>query len=264
MKKIPAGYAPTPATLAGRVILITGASDGIGRATAELAARCGATLVLLGRSEKKLEMVADSIANHRSIRDAESVAPTLSPSSEPRLHAMDFASATWADYLALAHALADEFGRLDGLVHMAGMLGERTPLLHYDAAAWQQVLTVNLTAPFLLTRACLGLLGQSQDASVVFTSSGVGREGRAHWGAYAVSKFGLEGLTQVLAEETKTNTHIRANALNPGPVRTAMRLDAYPAEDRDRLPAPERIAPAFVWLLGPDSGGVTGESFDAQ
>ena len=177
---------------------------------------------------------------------------------------MDFASATWADYLALAHALADEFGRLDGLVHMAGMLGERTPLLHYDAAAWQQVLTVNLTAPFLLTRACLGLLGQSQDASVVFTSSGVGREGRAHWGAYAVSKFGLEGLTQVLAEETKANTHIRANALNPGPVRTAMRLDAYPAENRDRLPTPDRIAPAFVWLLGPDSGGVTGESFDAQ
>ena len=247
MNRSPADDPPSATTLAGRVILITGASDGIGRATAALAARCGATLVLLGRSEKKLMAVADSIDG-----------------IEPRLHCMDFAAAAWADYLALAHALADEFGRLDGLVHMAGVLGERSPLLHYDAATWQRVLTVNLTAPFLLTRACLGLLGQSQDASVVFTSSGVGREGRALWGAYAVSKFGLEGLTQVLAEETKTNTHIRANALNPGAVRTAMRLEAYPAENRDRLATPERIAPAFVWLLGPDSGRVTGQSFDAQ
>ncbi len=248
MKQIPTDYRPTERTLEGRVILITGASDGIGRATAELAARCGATLVLLGRSEKKLTAVADSIVNR----------------IEPRLHCMDFEAATWEDYLALAHALADEFGRLDGLVHMAGMLGERSPLLHYDAATWQRVLTVNLTAPFLLTRACLGLLGQSQDASVVFTSSGVGREGRALWGAYAVSKFGIEGLSQVLAEETKANTHIRVNALNPGGVRTAMRMQAYPAEDRDRLPTADKIAPAFVWLLGPDSGKVTGESFDAQ
>lgn len=257
MKKIPADYRPDERTLAGRVILITGASDGIGRATAELAAQCGATLVLLGRDANKLNAVADSIIN----RGAEGAAPTV---VEPRLHAMDFEAATWEEYLALAHALADEFGRLDGLVHMAGMLGERSPLLHYDAATWQRVLTVNLTAPFLLTRACLGLLGQSQDASVVFTSSGVGRKGHAHWGAYAVSKFGLEGLSQVLAEETRTNTHIRANALNPGAVRTAMRLQAYPAEDRDRLPTPEQIAPAFIWLLGPDSGEVTGESFDAQ
>ena len=256
MKRVPVDYRPDERTLEGRVILITGATDGLGRATAELAARCGATLVLLGRSEKKLTAVADTIMN----RDAESVAPTI----EPRLHVMDFEAATWEDYLALAHALATEFGRLDGLVHMAGMLGERSPLLHYDAATWQRVLTVNLTAPFLLTRACLGLLGQSQDASVVFTSSGVGREGRALWGAYSVSKFGLEGLSQVLADETKTNTNIRVNALNPGGVRTKMRMQAYPAEDRDRLPTPEQIAPAFIWLLGPDSGTATGQSFDAQ
>ncbi len=262
MKQIPADYRPDEGTLAGRVILITGASDGIGRATAELAAQCGATLVLLGRSEKKLTAVADAITNCGSGTFVpRSVSATV---IEPRLHAMDFEAATWEDYLALAHALANEFGRLDGLVHMAGMLGERSPLLHYDAATWQRVLTVNLTAPFLLTRACLGLLGQSQDASVVFTSSGVGREGRALWGAYAVSKFGLEGLSQVLAEETKANTHIRVNALNPGGVRTAMRMQAYPAEDRDRLPTPEQIAPAFIWLLGPDSGKVTGQSFDVQ
>ncbi len=248
--KIPAGYQPQSDSLQGRIILMTGASDGLGRATAELAAACGATLILLGRSAKKLEVVADAIeaAGHTS----------------PRLHAMDFSTAVWNDYLALAHTLADEFGHLDGLLNNAGILGDRAPLLHYDAMTWQKVMTVNLTAPFLLTRACLGLLGQSQGASVVFVSSGVGRKGYAHWGAYAVSKFGIEGLSQVLAEETADNTHIRVNALNPGAVRTGMRQAAYPAEDPNRLPAPADIAPAFVWLLGPDSASHTGKSFDAQ
>lgn len=250
MKKTPEGYRPGAATLAGRTILITGASDGLGRATAEAAARAGASLVLLGRSAKKLEAVADDIESRGA--------------KAPLLHPMDFESATWEDYLALAHALAGEVGRLDGIIHMAGILGERAPLLHYDAQTWQRVLTVNLTAPFLLTRACLGLLGRSPDASVVFVSSGVGRQGRAHWGAYSVSKFGIEGLSQVFADELRTNTCIRVNALNPGPVRTAMRLAAYPAEDRTQLPAPEDIAPAAIWLVGPDSAPATGESFDAQ
>lgn len=250
MKRIPKDYQPAADALAGRVILITGASDGLGRATALLAAACGAELVLLGRDAGKLERVADEI---------EQAGHTV-----PHLHAMDFASATWADHLALAHALAEKFGRLDGLLNNAGTLGDRAPILHYDVATWQRVLTVNLTAPFMLTRACLGLLGQSQDASVVFVSSGVGRKGYAHWGAYSVSKFGLEGLSQVLAEETADNTHIRVNALNPGGVRTGMRAAAFPGEDPDTLPAPADIAPALVWLLGPDSAPHTGQSFDVQ
>ncbi|MCA1798009.1 MAG: YciK family oxidoreductase [Xanthomonadaceae bacterium] len=249
-RSIPKRYRPAPDTLAGRVILITGASDGLGRATALLAAECGADLVLLGRNAKKLEAVADEIEKKGG--------------KAPALHAMDFASATWPDYLALAHTLADKYGRLDGLLHNAGILGDRSPLLHYDVATWQQVMTVNVTAPFMLTRACLGLLGQSEDASVVFVSSGVGRKGYAHWGAYSVSKFALEGLSQILAEETAENTHIRANALNPGGVRTAMRAAAFPGEDRDRLPTPEDIAPAFIWMLGESSKGHTGETFDAQ
>lgn len=249
-KKIPARWRPAPDTLAGRIVLITGASDGIGRAVAVHAARSGAQLVLLGRNKTKLEATADLV-------EADGHAA-------PTLHVMDFAGSTWEDYLALAHALADGFGRLDGLLHAAAILGDRSPLLHYDVAKWQQVLTVNVTAPFLLTRACLGLLGQSQDASVAFVSSGVGRVGHAHWGAYSVSKFALEGLSEVLADETRTNTFIRSNAINPGGVRTAMRHQAYPAEDRDRLPTPDDVAPAFIWLLSAASQGHTGETFDVQ
>ncbi len=250
MKGIPKDYTPAADTLDGRIILVTGASDGIGRAVAEAAAAAGARLVLLGRDASKLERVADAIeaANGHA----------------PRLHVMDFAAATWNDHLALAHALADEFGRLDGLAHIAGMLGDRAPLLHYEVETWQRLLTVNLTAPFMLTRACLGLLGRSEDASVVFTSSGVGRRGRAYWGAYSVSKFGLEGLMEVLADETAENTRIRVNSLNPGAVRTAMRARAYPGEDPHRLPTAAQVTPAFIWLLGPDSGHFTGRTFDAQ
>lgn len=257
-RRIPKDYEPGADTLAGRVILVTGASDGIGRAVALRAAACGAQLVLLGRSAEKLERVADEIEGQMN-RGAKTPLPRA-----PRLHAMDFASATWNDHLALAHALADEFGRLDGLVNNAGILGDRSPILHYDVATWQQVMTVNTTAPFMLTRACLGLLGQSDASSVVFVSSGVGRQGYAHWGAYSVSKFAIEGLSQVLAAETRENTNIRVNALNPGGVRTTMRAHAFPGEDPATLPTPDEIAPAFIWLLGPDSGDVTGESFDAQ
>ncbi len=176
--------------------MITGASDGIGRAVALRAAACGAQLVLLGRSSEKLERVADEIEGQ----------PGAKP---PRLHAMDFASATWNDYLALAHALADGFGRLDGLVNNAGILGDRSPILHYDVATWQQVMTVNTTAPFMLTRACLGLLGQSDASSVVFVSSGVGRHGHAHWGAYSVSKFAIEEPSPPRPARTRTSASTR-------------------------------------------------------
>jgi NAD(P)-dependent dehydrogenase (short-subunit alcohol dehydrogenase family) len=159
--------------------------------------------------------------------------------------------------------LHQEYGRLDGLAHVAGVLGPRTPLDHYEAKDWTQVLAVNLTAPFLLTQALLPLLRLGRDPAVVFTSSGVGRKGRAFWGAYAVSKFGLEGLMQTWADECDSgSTPIRMNSLNPGPVRTAMRLAAYPGEDRDKLPAPGSVAPAFTWLLAPASRGSTGRAFE--
>jgi len=123
---------------------------------------------------------------------------------------------------------------------------------------------VNLNAPFLLTRACLGLLMKSPDASVVFTSDSVGRQGRAYWGAYGVSKFGIEGLSQILAQEMETNTTVRVNTVNPGPTRTRLRTNAYPGENALALPTPDSLMPAYLYLLGPDSRGVTGRQFDAQ
>jgi NAD(P)-dependent dehydrogenase (short-subunit alcohol dehydrogenase family) len=138
------------------------------------------------------------------------------------------------------------------------------PIEHYDVPTWCRVLHVNLTAAFALTQVLLPLLKASRDASVLFTTSNVGRRGRAYWGAYAVSKFGIEGLTQTLAAELENITAIRVNALNPGRARTRMRRQAFPAEDLETLPLPATLTGPYVALLGPASRGVTGMSFDCQ
>ncbi|MDH4049151.1 MAG: YciK family oxidoreductase [Gammaproteobacteria bacterium] len=246
----PKTYVFRPGLLNGRVILITGASDGIGRALALCAARLGAQIILHGRNLKKLEAVYDEI-------DA------IDGSSRPSIVVMDLATADSDAYMSLAAGIENEFGRLDGLVHNAGILGKRTSIEQYDAADWQRVLHVNLTAPFALTQVLLPQLRQAEDPSVIFTSSGVGRTGRAFWGAYSVSKFGTEGLSQILADEHR-HTPLRSNCVNPGATRTGMRLQAYPAEDRDLLKSAEEVLPPYIYLLGPDSRGMTGESLDSQ
>jgi len=233
-----------------RIILITGASDGIGRALALHAASLGARIILHGRSVTKLEKVYDAIE-------------ALDGAPRPSIAVMDLTSADANSYQTLASSLTDEFGRLDGLVHNASILGERYSIAQYDAVLWQQVMHVNVTAAFALTQVCLPMLQASEDSSVIFTSSGVGRVGKAFWGAYAVSKFATEGLSQVLANEHRQNK-MRVNCINPGATRTKMRLEAFPAEDRDLLKRPEDILATYVYLLGPDSVGVTGESLDAQ
>jgi len=236
--------------LRGRVILVTGASDGIGRALAVHAAAHGAQVVLHGRNVAKLEKVYDDIEQ-------------LDVAPRPSIAVMDLASADSNAYRSLADSLADEFGRLDGLVNNASMLGERYSIEDYDAAMWQRVMHVNVTAAFAVTQVCLPLLHQATDASVIFTSSGVGRVGKPYWGAYAVSKFATEGLSQVLAGEQNPD-RLRVNCVNPGAVRTAMRRAAYPAENRDALKAPGEVLATYMYLLGPDSRGVTGSSLDAQ
>lgn len=250
MDKDPREYTYPNDILRDRVILVTGASDGIGRALACHAAELGAQVILHGRNVKKLEAVYDRI-------EALELAP------RPSIAVLDLATADSDAYLSLADNLAREYGSLDGLVHNASMLGDRFSLEQYDIAQWQRVMHVNVTAAFALTQVCLPMLQQSKDASMIFTSSGVGRVGRAFWGAYAVSKFATEGLSQVLADEQR-HTNLRVNCINPGATRTDMRLAAYPAEDRDALKTPEEILAAYVYLLGPDSKGVTGQSFDAQ
>ena len=230
-------------------MVVTGAGDGIGRAVAIALARQGAIVGLLGRTLRKLERSYDQIV------DAGGPKPALLPFN------LETAGAT--EYDALHDALDREFGRVDGLAHVAGILGALSPIDHYDVPTWCRVLHVNLTAAFLLTRTLLPLLRRSADAAIVFTSSGVARHGRAYWGSYSVSKFGTEGLMQVLAHELE-DTQIRANSLNPGPVKTAMRLEAFPAEDRSRLLEPAAVTAPYLFLLGPEGCGINGMTFDCQ
>jgi len=239
-----------PDELAGRIIAVTGASDGMGKAVALDCARHGARLVLVGRSASKLTAV------HRAIEKA--------GAPEASIGVLDLESALARDYDALVEAIRERYGRVDGLLHNAGILGTLSPIEHYDVPTWCRVLHVNLTAAFALTQVLLPLLKASADASIIFTTSGVGRRARAYWGAYAVSKFGIEGLTQTLAAELESISAIRVNALNPGRVRTRMRRQAFPAEDLQSLPEPASLTGPYLALLGPASRGVTGMSFDCQ
>lgn len=236
--------------LKDRIILVTGAGDGIGRAAARAYAAHGATLVLLGRTLEKLEKVYDELE--------------MAGAPQPAIVPMNLETAAEHDYIELVNQLDDTFGRLDGVLHNAGILGVRTPLESYDPIIWNQVMQTNVNAPFMLTQALMPLLKRAEDASIIFTSSGVGRKGRAHWGAYAVSKFATEGMAQVLADELENISRIRTNCINPGATRTGMRAWAYPAENPTRNPTPEEIMPLYLYLMGPDSKGVNGQSLDAQ
>lgn len=246
----PKSYEYADDILKGRIILITGATDGIGRALSLHCAHLGAQVILHGRSTRKLEAIYDEIE-------------ALDNAPRPSIAVLDLSIADGDAYTSLTESIATEFGQLDGLVHNAGILGARLSIEQYDIVDWQRVLHVNLTAPFVMTQQLLPLLRQSDDPSIVFTTSGVGRVGKPFWGAYSVSKFGTESLSQMIAAEN-SHARLRSNCINPGPVRTKMRLEAYPAEDRDALLTPEEIVSAYVYLLGPDSRGVTGQSIDIQ
>jgi len=230
--------------------MITGATDGIGRALAIRAAELGGRIILHGRNVKRLEAVYDEIEG-------------IDGAQRPSIAELDLATADGEAYTSLAASIEEEFGRLDGLVHNAGVLGNRHSIEQYDPAEWQRVMHVNLTTPFVLTQVLMPALKQSNHPSIIFTSSGVGRVGKAFWGAYAVSKFGTEGLSQILSNENM-HSGMRVNCVNPGAVRTKMRLAAYPAEDRDALKRPQDILATYLYLLGPDSEEVTGKSLDAQ
>jgi NAD(P)-dependent dehydrogenase (short-subunit alcohol dehydrogenase family) len=240
-------YQASTDELRDRVILVTGAGDGIGHAVALALAKHGATVILSGRTVRKLEATYDQILA------ANGPQPSIAP--------LNLERALANDYDAVATAIEGSYGRLDGLLHNAAILGQLSPIDHYDVPTWAQVLHVNVTAEFALTQVCLPLLRKSADASVLFTSSSVGRRGRALWGAYAVSKFAVEGLAQVLADEL-TSTPIRVNCINPVRARTLMRLQAYPAEDRSALPDPAALVGPYLYLLGPASRGVSGQTFD--
>lgn len=243
-------YSPAPDLLAGRVILITGAGDGIGKTAASACAAHGATVILLGRTVAKLEAVYDALVK--------------SGYPEPAIYPMDLLGASPDDHKQLAERVETELGRLDGLLHNAARLGTLTPIDYYDPKIWLEVMQINLNAPFFLTQACLPLLKRAPDASIVFTSAAVGRQGRAYWGAYGIAKFGIEGMMQILAQELGAFPEVRVNSIDPGPVRTRLRRTAYPGEAPHTLPDPQAIMDSYLFLLGPDSRGTSGQAFEAQ
>jgi NAD(P)-dependent dehydrogenase (short-subunit alcohol dehydrogenase family) len=239
-----------PDELSGRIIAITGPTRGIGHAVALACAKHGANVVLVGRNVKRLEAV------HAEIEAAGGAEATIAP--------FDLEKAVASDYDGLASALMDRYGRLDGLLHNASILGMLAPIEHFDVPTWYRVMHVNTTAAFALTHVLLPVLRRSDDASIVFTSSSVGRKPRAFWGAYAVSKCAIEGLSEILSQELENVSSIRVNTINPGPARTAMRLQAYPSENPESMTPPEALVGPYIALLGPASRGITGQRFDAQ
>ena len=243
-------YKPGLNHLEKRIILVTGAGDGIGKAVAIGAAKSGATVILAGRTVAKLEQVYKLII--------EAGGP------EPSIYPVDLTGATAKDYDDLGVLIDEQFGRLDGLLHNAAILGLRSPLTSYSSELWSKVIQVNLTAQFQMTQSLMTVLEKSQDASIIFTTSGVGRVGKAFWGAYAVSKFAIEGMVQTWASEVEGLGSVRINAINPGATRTNMRAQAFPAENPNDLKTPEDILPAYLYLLGQDSIGVNGQSIEAQ
>ena len=236
--------------LSDRVILITGAGAGIGRAVAIECAKQGAKVILLGKTIKKLEKVYDEIAELGK--------------HIPAIYPLDLAGAHEKDYEQLADVIKQKYKHLDGLLHNASVLGALTPIALYDAAMWQKVMHVNVTAAFVMTKALLPVLLKSQDASVVFTSSSVGRKARAYWGAYSASKFATESLMQTLADEYENNKMIRFNSINPGATHTGMRLSAFPAEDKSKIAKPDDLLNAYVYLLSYESKEANGQMFNAQ
>ena len=243
-------YSARPDLLKGRVILITGAGRGIGAAAAKAFAAHGATVLLLGKTEANLNQVYDEIeaAGH----------------PQPAVIPFNLETAQPHQYDELSSMVEKEFGRLDGLLHNASIIGPRTPMEQLSGDNFMRVMQINVNAMFMLTSTLLPLLKLSSDASVVFTSSSVGRKGRAYWGAYGVSKFATEGLMQTLADELDGIANVRSNSVNPGATRTSMRAQAYPGENPENNPLPDAIMPVYLYLMGADSTGVNGQAFDAQ
>jgi len=240
-------YQPKRDLLNGRIILVTGASDGIGKEAALTYARHGASLILLGRNEEKLRHVAQQVKDE---------------GQAAQWYILDMATCTPEACQQLASEIATTTSHLDGVLHNAGLLGDICPMSEQDPAVWNEVMQVNVNATFYLTQALLPLLLKSDCGSLVFTSSSVGRQGRANWGAYATSKFATEGMMQVLAEEYQNR--LRVNCINPGGTRTSMRASAFPTEDPQKLKTPADIMPLYLWLMGDDSRRKTGMTFDAQ
>ena len=238
-------YQAPPDLLKGRVILVTGAGQGIGRTAALTFASHGATVILHGRNVKKLEAVYDEFE--------------AAGFPQAAIFPLDLASAEDKDYQAMANGIRGQLGRLDGILHNASHLNALCVLESQTLEQWQTVLRVNLMAPFALTRACLPLLKEAPDASILMTSETHGHAPAAYWGAFAVSKAGLETLVKIWAQELEMHPNLRINGLIPGPVQSPLRTKTHPGELKESLPTPEALMPQYLYLMGSESRGVTGQ-----
>ncbi|HEX7348942.1 MAG TPA: SDR family NAD(P)-dependent oxidoreductase [Rhodanobacteraceae bacterium] len=248
--RLPAGWSPAPASLADRVILITGAAGGLGRATALACAQAGATVLLADRKARMLEPVYDAIV-------------ALPNAPQPVLQPMDLQGATPLEYQTFAESVKRQLGHLDGVVHAAVKCEGLTPLGMLAPEEWVSTLHVDLSAPFLLTQACLPLLLDRTDSAVVFVLDDPDRMGRAHWGAYGVAKAGLEGLASILHDETDKSA-LRVHTLLPAPMRTGLRRTVWAGEDPATIATPEATAQAVVYLLSPDAQAARGKLLDLR
>lgn len=248
--ELPPGYVPADGSLRDRVVLVTGAAGGLGRAAALACAAAGATVVLLGRRVRPLEKLYDAVA-------------ALPGSAQPAVYPMDLGGATPEDYSQLATSIERECGRLDGVLHAAAHFAGLLPFGQEAPDEWARSLHVNLVAPLALTRACLPLLARSDAARVVFVLDDPGRVQRAYWGPYAAAKAGLGGLVAALSDELE-NSSIAVCGMLPGPMRTALRARAYFAENPAAVAPADAFAPACVYLLGPAGARYKGAILDAR
>ncbi|AYV22399.1 MULTISPECIES: YciK family oxidoreductase [Vibrio] len=242
-------YSTAPEALKGKVILVTGAGAGIGRQAALSYAEHGATVILLGRNVKNLEYLYDEIEN--------------AGYPQPAIIPLDLKGATKQNYIDMAETIEGQFGKLDGILHNASVLGTLSPFDQIDEETFDDVMKINVKSEFLMTQALLPALKKAEAGRVIFTSSTVGHSGRAFWGTYAISKFATEGMMQILADEL-SDTEIRVNAINPGATRTRMREKAYPGEDANTLKTPKDIMPLYLHLMDPSVTDVNGQCIDAQ
>lgn len=232
-------------------ILITGAGYGIGRTISLAYARQGANVLLLGRTQEALNDTYDLIEKE-GLPQA-----TVIP--------FDLENDNEQSYIDLSELIEKELGGLDGVLHNASILGQTTPIETYKAQVWEKVMQINVTGGFLLTKQLLPLLRKSPAAGrILFTTSSVGHQGRAYWGAYSVSKFATEGLMQILADELENTSQIRVNAINPGATRTGMRAAAYPGENPTTVKAAEDLVPLYVYLMSQQSQEIHGQVLDTK
>ena len=242
--KLPINYKVKEGELEDKVILVTGANRGFGLAITMDLAKAGATVIMLGRDLGSLEYAYDAVVD--------------AGYKEPILYPLDLEGATPENYQELQDDILDKFKKLDGLIHNAAILGTQMPIDQYDIKLWYSTLQINLSAPFMLTQFLIPALMKSDDARILFLSSTVGRKARAYWGAYSVSKFGIEGFAKTLSEELE-KTQITVNTINPGKIRTEMRRTAYPAEDASTVPKPEEKSSVIVYLLSNEGSKINGE-----